>query len=183
MLLSQIERRLSDLMGKDYVPKKLVVEAPIAKIKAVKVSMRPKPSIRQKSEALDAVIPITEDPVEASAPLQVPEVANVPAEVVETSPEPIDLTDSGTYAIDVLNEGFNKLLYAMAILKKYGMTKEDKESVSKKMGVNVPLNLHARMSKFIKEHPEGPKSLVELAVVCIKHTMDHLEGVETDRQG
>lgn len=66
---------------------------------------------------------------------------------------------------------------------RFHMTKSKDAGPSKNLGILVPLELHARVFKFlerIKKHPTGPKNLKEFALMSLNHTLTVLENQESN---
>lgn len=62
-----------------------------------------------------------------------------------------------------------------AFHKRYVMPKSES---TKMIGVPAPLTTHAQLSAYLARHkdePDAPKSLKELVLMCINHTMSTLE--------
>lgn len=159
MLLSQIERRLKEFQGSQAVKEPQAVA--LKKPKKPSTFRVPPPSKEVSPVEVVALAPV-ESLVEVVEPLDL---------AVQTPPA---LTDSGVFDLEPVVETIDITKF----LAKYAMTAEDKKLPSKKMGVSVPLDLHARMNAFIKanqDDPNVPKSLVDLATMCIRHTLEQLE--------
>jgi hypothetical protein len=106
----------------------------------------------------------------------------------EPKPAPMrvepSLTDSGVFPLPVeINSALTKPALSAVFSfsdfhKRYVLTKEERAGVSKTVGVPAPLALHERMTKYIEAHkddPGAPKTLKDLVLMCINHTLDTVD--------
>jgi len=100
-----------------------------------------------------------------------------PALEPEPAPAPVFASpeDSGVFALPVIHPFIDLADFH----QKYVLTKEERAMTSKMIGVPAPVDLHTQLNEYLAKHkgePNAPKSLKEVVLMCIKHTMATLEG-------
>lgn len=137
---------------------KVVPELVVARPATTRVRKSP-PKVLALTSAVEAA-PV----IEITTP-----VLEVVESIVEDIPA-INLEDSGVFALP------ENTLDLESIFKKHVVIKE-MDTVTKTVGVPVPLDLHKKMLDFLacnKDTPSSPKSLRELTLMCISYTMENL---------
>lgn len=96
--------------------------------------------------------------------------------------EEIEQLDSGIFALDEVATPV--LAFDLAsIFDKYVPKTKGAKMTHKMVGLPVPLDIHARMVKFLetnKDKPGAPKSLKDLGLMCVGYALDTLEESKTD---
>lgn len=148
MLLDQINRKLAAFQAQ-HAPKK----------PALKAVLPPRAQPKAKSASVDS--PPTLAPVETAVTHTLASVVALP----ETSPIKANTVIVLREAPSCEEPKQNALAVEMATLKKMS-----EEQGTKTVGVALPIDLHAELTAFLKENkdvPGMPKSLKELALLCI----------------
>jgi hypothetical protein len=128
----------------------------------IKKTLTNKPPRSKKKESLVKSTPVHEIP-----------------RLITGSLEPTDAElreiehDSGTFSFDQ-----ESLPSPVSVFDKYVPKIKGEKRTHKMVGLPVPLDIHARMLKFIeanKDKPNAPQSLKELGVMCLGYALDSLE--------
>jgi hypothetical protein len=168
-----------------------------------------KPLRVKKAPTTLKVVPVyipdeIEDEIESAIVVEVDDIASaIVVEVDETVPEPslidtrlipayieptddeleeIELLDSGTFELDVAVTE-NTTIDLASIFDKYVPKTKGAKMTYKMVGLPVPLDIHARMLKFMeanKDKPGAPKSLKDFGLMCLGYTLDDLETSKID---
>ena len=183
MFLDQILRR-----QEEYIKSLGPITKPVQK----------KPLRLKKAPTTLKVVPVyipdeIEDEIESAIVVEVdetvPELSLIDTRLIPAYIEPpddeleeIELLDSGTFELDVAVTE-NTTIDLASIFDKYVPKSKGAKMTHKMVGLPVPLDIHARMLKFMeanKDKPGAPKSLKDFGLMCLGYTLDDLEASKTD---
>lgn len=103
-------------------------------------------------------------------------------EPTDTELKEIEQLESGTFELDEAPSP-NSSFDLVSIFDKYVPKTKGAKMTHKMVGLPVPLDVHARMLKFMetnKDKPGAPKSLKDFGLMCLGYTLDSLELPQTD---
>lgn len=210
MFLDQILRRQEEYTKSLGPIKKLVKEKPlrikkappILKVVPVYVPDEPEVALEAEiesapiyelaeieSEIVAEIVATTEaelvaDVVEPIQELELLEPQLISAFIEPTDAElkEIEQLESGTFELDETPSP-NTAFDLVSIFDKYVPKTKGAKMTHKMVGLPVPLDVHARMLKFMetnKDKPGAPKSLKDFGLMCLGYTLDSLELPQTD---
>lgn len=177
VFLDQILRRQEEYIKKIGPVKKPAAKKPVrvrptqSTLKVVPVY---EPAVVEIDDSEAVVVAETEQVIELTQPER-------PAYTEPTDDElkEIERLDSGVFDLDEKSSP-NIAFDLVSIFEKYvPKTKGAMAKVGAKMvGLPVPDDMHARMTKFLeknKDKPGAPKSLKDLGLMCLHYTLDDLD--------
>ena len=132
----------------------------------------------QELSLLEPVLPLPEQELS----LLEPQLISACTEPTAAELEEIEKLESGTFELDEAPSP-NIAFDLVSIFDKYVPKSKGAKMTHKMVGLPVPLDVHARMLKFMtanKDKPGAPKSLKDFGLMCVGYTLDSLELPQTD---